>query len=144
MPRAKKTPLGAPAQKIQAVPGQTYGEGVRQEALQKAMPAPNVPGPTAPTGQVQAPRQSAQQAVSPEQRQQQNFARIVEALRGSGGMLRQPDDRPKSPVTAGLPIGPGPGPEVLGQGNRMGNTLRRLAIQTNDPLFAELASKIGL
>jgi hypothetical protein len=30
-----------------------------------------------------------------------------------GGVLNQPTARPNEPVTAGLPIGPGPGPEAL-------------------------------
>ena len=41
MPRGKKTQSGDPAQKVESVTGQRYGEGVAQEQMQKAMPAPN-------------------------------------------------------------------------------------------------------
>jgi hypothetical protein len=142
MPRAKKTPQGSPGQAVQAIPGQTYGQGKQQEALQKAMPAPNVQAstpsarPTAqPTQQMEAP-QPVRQPVS--------MAEISNALQGMGGVLREPDDRPTTPVSDGLSVGPGRGPEALQRTTRLGNTLRRLAMQTNDPIFTELASKIGL
>jgi hypothetical protein len=49
--------------------------------------------------------------------------------------LHAPSDRPNEPVTAGLPVGPGPGPEALGPvmaptPQTLGDLLGRLA-QTN-------------
>ena len=148
MPRAKKTMQGAPGQAVGAITGQTYGEGARQEQLQKAMPTPNI-------ADAQAPRVPAQQAavqsatpaaeaVSVPERTQPEPVDLQQALRGMGGLLRQPDDKPGLPVTDGLNSGPGRGTEALMRTSQLGNTLRRLAMQTNDPVFAELASKIGL
>jgi hypothetical protein len=33
---------------------------------------------------------------------------------GAAGPLDRPSERPSEPITAGMPMGPGPGPEVLG------------------------------
>ena len=64
MPRAKKTLAGGQGQPVQSISGQTYGEGVQQEQLQKTMPAPQLvnsqPQPTAPSPQQQeAPASNA-------------------------------------------------------------------------------------
>lgn len=47
-------------------------------------------------------------------------------LPGSLGAFDRPTDRPGEPVTAGLPIGPGPGPEVLFHADPTEETLRAL------------------
>lgn len=143
MPRAKKTAQGSPGQPVEAFTGQTYGEGARQEELQRSMPAPNVEqasAPRPPSTQPQAVSESAQS----QQRPRASFADVTAALQGMGGILRAPDDKPTVPITDGLSTGPGRGPEALQRSTQLGNTLRRLAMQTNDPIFAELASKIGL
>lgn len=55
---------------------------------------------------------------------------------GPGIHLMRPTERPGEPVTAGLPMGPGPGPEALGplgqqamanQGQSVGALLANLA-----------------
>lgn len=76
-------------QAVQAASGQPYGVRGQQEAAQKAVPLPlaAAAGP--------APAASPQPALPG----QQAFAR--------------PTERPLEPVTAGLPSGPGPGPEAL-------------------------------
>lgn len=141
MPRAKKTVQGSPGQAVEAVQGQTYGEGKQQEALQRAMPAPNVSTPTAtPTTQRQEQVPNSEAPVRP----QASMADVASMLQGMGGVLTAPDDKPMTPITDGLRNGPGRGPEALQRSTRLGNTLRRLSMQTNDPVFSELAAKIGL
>lgn len=131
---------GAPGQAVQAIQGQTYGEGVKQEALQKTMPAPNAGAstPQAPTAAPAAPQPQAEQTPNP----RLSLQDAMEQIRGRGGVLSMPDDNPNLPVTDGLMTGPGRGPEALMAGSTLGNTLRRLANQTGDPIFRELASKV--
>lgn len=159
MPRTRRpsTISGAPAQPIAPVPGQTYGMGVEQQRLAEAMPAPNLRPPggaPAPSGMESPPpaQPSAGEQVIPptpdEVRAQQYQAALAAAqqMRGRAGILTNPTRRPQEPVTAGLPIGPGPGPEVLAQrrGNPTGNTLRQLAAATGDVYLRELADRAGL
>lgn len=138
MPRAKKTNIGAPAQKIEPIKGQTYGDGVRQESLQKAMPAPNMQAMQAPAVATAAP--TAPQQPTPRMSEQD----MMNKIRSVGGILSAPDDRPDLPITDGLSTGPGRGPEALTQiPNRTGQFFRQLSVQTGDPIFAELARKAG-
>lgn len=139
MPRAKKTPMGAPAQPVRAITGQTYGEGVQQEALQRTMPAPAAPAIQASAAQPQ-PRQE-EPATPIGQRPQMSLADALSSISGSGGLLREPDQNPTIPVTQGLRTGPGRGPQMLPTNNPLGNTLRRLARETGDDVFIELASR---
>lgn len=76
-----------------AVPGQPYGAAGTQMAGQSAVPMgpPPTPGP----GAAASPPSVA--APSPE----------------SAGPFNRPTERPSEPITAGLPTGPGPGPEAL-------------------------------
>lgn len=91
---APRTP-GAPAagQGAAAFTGLPYGENERITEAQRAMPAPDVR--TAVT-----PGQAAVEA-----------AKRAPAM--PNDMLYQPTAWPDEPVTAGVPIGPGPGPEAL-------------------------------
>ena len=84
---ANRTDLQNPTKKIAktVVPGQTYGEGARQMEAQRAVPMGT--------------------PVAPEP------ANFVPA--GGYGALDRPTERPFEPVTAGNPLGVGPGPEVL-------------------------------
>ncbi len=73
-------------QPVTVAAGQPYGERRAQEAAQKAIPlpaAPPVPAPPPPP----AP--------------------------GSFGAFTRPTEFPNEPLTAGMPIGPGPGPEAM-------------------------------
>jgi hypothetical protein len=79
---------------IQVAPSQQYGQGVAQRSAQQAVPMAG--GPALPSPQ-----------VSP--------AAVPAPVPGAGGGLARPTDRPGEPLTAGLPIGPGPGPEALTQ-----------------------------
>lgn len=69
------------------VPGQTYGDQAQQQRALQVVPLPN----QAPPGP-QAPPPGAVP-------------------------FDHPTQRPNEPVTAGLPSGPGPGPEMLGNIN---------------------------
>ena len=62
-----------------------------------------------------------------------------------GGILGQPTGRPNEPITAGLGIGAGPGPEVLPQLNmrehKVTDQLMRAAEITGNPKLAEMARR---
>lgn len=78
------------AQPVRTAPGQTYGLATQQANAQRALPLPASPP-------VQASPAPAAPPIAPEP-----------------GMLHAPTTRPNEPVTAGLPIGAGPGTEALG------------------------------
>lgn len=139
MPRAKKTMAGMQAQPIGAITGQTYGEGVRQEDLQRSMPSPSQPTMRAPSQP-----QAQAQAEEPTQAPRMSLADAMASIAGSGGLLREPDANPTVPVTDGLATGPGRGPDMATYGNPLGDTLRRLARETGDTVFVELASRARL
>lgn len=67
----------------------TYGDGVNAETVRTATPN---------TSRVPAPTGGGQPMAPP----------------GAVGPLDAPSDRPDEPLTAGLPIGPGPGPQAGG------------------------------
>jgi hypothetical protein len=72
--------------------GQTYGTGVQQQRALQAVPlSPARSGSPQPTSQVPAGLQPGQ---------------IPSLTEGTA--------RPDEPITSGLPIGPGPGPEAVG------------------------------
>lgn len=141
MPRKPKTSAGRPAQGVEAIAGQTYGRGVEQEQLQRAMPSPD-----AQTEARQAVAAAAPQAV-PAPQQQMSFEQLLSGAQGAGqdaGLLTSPTQRPDEPLTAGLAIGRGPGPEVLRA--RLPESpgvqfLNRMASLTGDPYFADLARR---
>ena len=75
-----------------SLPSAAYGEGVETQAIKSGAPlakTPDVRGAT--PGQVRSA--AAQQPVTP---------------------LFAPTQRPEEPITTGIPMGPGPGPEVMG------------------------------
>lgn len=88
---SNRTDLQA-AQPIRTAPGQPYGAAGQQAAAQQAIPLPATPQPSA--SPVQPPS-----ATPPEP-----------------GMLTGPTTRPGEPVTAGLTVGAGPGPEAVAGG----------------------------
>jgi len=146
MPRKAKTTLsGQPAQPIGAVAGQMYGAGVEQMALQRQMPAPQVSGPVAPPAGAAPPVPVESPQMSPADKHRRAMA-AAETMRGKAGVLMQPTSRPNEPVTTGLPVGPGAGPEVLAmpRGNPMGERMRRLAAATGDSYMRELAERAGV
>jgi hypothetical protein len=58
-----------------------------------------------------------------------------------GGILNQPTNRPNEPLTAGLPIGPGPGTEALVNG--WGTGTQGGGEQTTADLLRGLATRPG-
>ena len=145
--RAKRTATGAPAQSTAPVPGQRYGEGVRQQEMQQAMPTPATPGGIGPVPVppvVAAAQQAAPARVAPNQAQTPpvDMNAIAQAMRAQVGLFNG-TDRPNEPVTAGLPVGPGPGPEVtqLRRGSPVANTIADLARLIGDSYLAELAQR---
>jgi hypothetical protein len=77
-------------QPVRTAPGQPYGQAGQQAAAQQAIPLPQQPS-------VQTAPVPSQAPTPPEP-----------------GLLHAPTTRPGEPVTAGLPVGPGPGTEALG------------------------------
>lgn len=138
-------PRKAKRKTLSGVPGATptppvdvpYGEGERSLESQRRMPvadysatAEGASGQPAGGGSAnpQPPVGSLDQALA-----------AAQAMAPPTNLLTQPSARPNEPLTAGLPIGPGPGPEVLASGDRTVRTLRMLADVTADAGFSELA-----
>lgn len=93
-----RTDLAVPAA---AASGQQYGQRAQQMAAQRAMPvapppAPNLAPPAAP--------RATPPGAPPEPM----------TMPGQVVPLDAPSMRPNEPITAGLPVGPGAGPEALG------------------------------
>lgn len=159
MPRkAKRTITNKPAQAVSPVPGQMYGAGVEQMQMQRSMPAPNLRSASSPGSSAgpavspaaRMPGEPPQPVLQPEPApsEAERFQRTLSAaqqMQGQMGTLRRPTNRPDEPVTAGLPTGPGGGPEMLQmrQMNPTAETLRRLSAVTGDSYFAELARRAG-
>lgn len=141
MPRGKRkyTQSGAPAQKIESVEGQRYGEGVAQQQLQQTLPAPdygNAPAPPAPAA-----------AMPPAGPAQLDPAALQAMLAGAPIGMLAGTQAPGEPVTAGLSRGPGGGPELLGTFNAqtpMSRMLRELSRRTGDDEWRKLAERAGL
>lgn len=149
MPRAKKTMSGAPGQGVQAIQGQTYGEGVAQERLQKAMPAPNISETRATPQTISTPETTSATTSSrspQQQRPRMGIEDIQKLVAGLGGTLTAPDDRPNVPFTTGLQNGPSPSISLptSTRNFKTVETFRQLTVSTGDPIFSELASKMGL
>lgn len=86
-------------QAVKVAPGQPYGQRQQLEQAQQAVPLPNAQNlPAAPT---QAAGPSALPQGGP-----------MPALPGAQPFTR-PTERPNEPVTTGLPVGAGAGPEAL-------------------------------
>lgn len=104
-------------QAAKAPTGMPYGEHAASIEAQKAIPLPNTPPVSAPG---QAPTQGA--------------------LPAALGDFTRATERPTEPITAGLAVGPGPGPEALTTvgpaSDQVGMQLRALYRQnpTNDIL----------
>lgn len=115
--------------------GLPYGERQRLEQQAAALPTPNAGGGDPMVAQIQAQIQ-AQQGSRLDQIAKQGWD--VPAVTP----LSAPSQRPGEPVTAGLAIGAGPGPEILPQFKAapLSNFLMTLANATGDQSFVELAN----
>lgn len=136
MPRKRQTQSGAPAQKIESVAGQRYGEGVAQQQMIAAMPAPDLRRSLPPTAVSPSPAPASVDGL---------MAAAAAVSANGGGLLTRPSSRPDEPVTAGLPVGPGAGPEALPRfgGSPGGRFLHELAAATGNAYFAELADRVA-
>lgn len=126
MPRKQKAPPGNPGrpdlqqQPIRTPASPGYGQGVALEQAQQAAPLPQEPGPPSPA--------DVQAAAS--------------AMPFPPGGIGDPSARPNEPLTAGLGVGAGPGPEVLARPQgapTVAATLMRLAAESGDPELIEMA-----
>lgn len=153
MPRkARQTITGEAAQPLGAVPGQMYGMGVEQQRMQEAMPTPqrrtDGAPPTAPMpeGGAAAPVEASTVQGPSRAEQYQAALQAAQGFRGQAGILTKPTDQPGVPVTNGISVGPGAGPEILGmrRGTPTGRRLRELSMLTGDPVFRTLADRARL
>jgi len=99
-----RTDLNA-AMPVQAATGQGYGQAGAQQAAQRAIPV-------APQQVSVAPAQAPAQAAPA---QPTTITGQMPSLPSYPGELKfdHPTDRPDEPITAGLPIGDGAGPEAM-------------------------------
>lgn len=102
---AQRTDLTG-TQPIRAATGQAYGERAEQVAAQRAIPLAGrtSPGPSAPPTRPPVAGSSGGGRGGP----------ALSLMPGQLTPLDAPSQRPDEPVTAGLAMGAGPGPEVLG------------------------------
>lgn len=128
-----------PIPKQQFPTGLPYGKRQELERQVRSMPMPAPTRPSRPAPQMAgqtAPTVGQQPPVDP-----------MAAIAAQGWEVPQvtplnaPTQRPGEPVTAGLPIGMGPGPEVLPKFGKpaLAQTLQALAEATGDQTFAYLA-----
>lgn len=83
----------------QTVPGQEYGAQIAQRVAMRNLPMASAPQqPSTPT--VSGPQSAPQAPMAAPQPQ-------------APLLWDHPNDRPGEPIHAGLPVGPGPGPEAL-------------------------------
>ena len=65
-----------------------------------------------------------------------------------GGLLGQPSARPNEPITAGMAMGAGPGPEAVPglppQVQRTATLLRQAAEITGNPRLAQMADRMEM
>lgn len=96
---AKRTD-GGPAQAMSAAPDQPYGQITADMNAQRIAPM-GAAAPAPPAAQPSAGPPTGAGGAPPTLQQYQ------------GGPLDAPSQRPGEPVTAGMPFGPGAGPEAL-------------------------------
>lgn len=134
-----RTDLAAqPNLPVRVATNQTYGKGQSQLEAQRQVPmgppklalAPS-PAPGGPT------------PVSPQQ--PPGAAPMAPIAPGAFGDMHRPTERPTEPVTAGAPLGPGPGPEAIPSGpanpsnTNLSTMLSQVANQTGSQAIQALA-----
>lgn len=138
MPRKRKTLSGDDAQQIESVPGQRYGEGVAQQQMQQAMPAPKkaiVPMPS----RIPAERPQAQVNVPQSSMSVQDLLANIPR-----GTLRQQGVAGNT-LTNGISVGPGTGPAALSMSQQMSNyqrVLSNLAQRTDNPMIRSMLESL--
>ena len=132
MPRKKRTQPGSSGgayqnrtdltQPVSVPTGLPYGERQALEQAQQQAPLP-------------------QQAPTPQGLDPAIMAAMAHNFQGSP--INAMSDRPHEPITHGLPIGPGAGPEVLPQSKTMTDQMMKLAMSTGDPAIQEIANRMA-
>lgn len=110
-------------------------------------PPPNIQAPSAPTGMPYGEHQNLIQAQQAMPLPNNDPLAMLGGLDFSSVPNIDDDTHyPDEPITAGMAMGPGPGPEVLGQpdAGRVQSTLELIADLTGDPRMAQLAQFAAL
>ena len=105
---ANRTDLTRPAP-IQTAPGQEYGAAAAQQAAQQQIPTAGGQNITPGGGQPPAPAPGG----GPDAMLQALQSHAAANPAGAHGAIDRATERPNEPVTHGLPMGPGAGPEAL-------------------------------
>ena len=111
---SNRTDLNNSRQPIKVAPGQAYGAAQMQREAQQVLPVAGTPVPS-PAGPAPAAPGGAAAGAA---------AAPAGPMPGELTPLGAPSQRPGEPVTAGLPVGMGPGIEAMGG-----------ALEANDPLL---------
>lgn len=131
-------------QAVQAAPGQPYGEAGQQETAQRAIPLPRREAPS-PQGSPQPGPPPVPQGDPAAQTQPQDLVQVARDFDPGITPLTAPTDRMHEPVTSGLSLGPGAGPDIFSQparANRSADVLTALAQASGNDAFLELAARI--
>jgi len=142
-PYPNRTDIGnQPNLPARVATGQTYGKAQSQLQAQQAVPmAPPrlaLPTPGAGGGAIPPPGAPTAPGVQPP---------VQGPLPGSLGALHRPTERPAEPVTAGAPVGPGPGPEAIPQGptspqnTNLSRMLAQVAQSSGSAAVSQLAQR---
>lgn len=118
-----------------AATGQTYGAAKQQLDAQRQSPMASAPAPAPALAPANTPTPSAGAALAP-------LPGPAPVMPGEMQPLNAPSQRPNEPITAGLPIGAGPGPEVLTATPNPDPVMRGLSIlnSSSAPLPPEIAA----
>lgn len=113
-------------QPVQTPTGMPYGQRQELEQAQAQIPLEQQPGPP-------PPQPNGQERLA---------AAVMAAQQFQMGTkpLDSPSDYPSEPITAGLALGPGPGPP---QRRALADTVADLAERADDPLLMQVASTLG-
>lgn len=141
MPRGRRAPN---EQAPKAAPGQPYGEAGDQIQSQNVIPLPQRNQPPTPTGAGGGTSSTPAAPVAAGNPMEALLAAAKGTPPPNGGLLA-PSVRPTEPITTGLQIGAGAGPEALTGGSRaragtVADTYAMLADLTGDPRYRRLAA----
>lgn len=120
-------------QAVKVAPGQQYGKATEQRKAQQAVPMAGATSPGPPPAPQPAP-------VGPTS-MMPGLAQMPAQAPGSLTPLDAPSTRPNEPLTAGMAMGPGAGPEVLGALHQSEDGVEDLAMYL--PMLEYLASQPG-
>lgn len=125
-------------QPIQTATGGPYGQATQLADAQRAVPLPAAPGIPSP-----APAAGGAGPAAPQNPMEAAMAAASAHPPPNIAPLSGPSQRPWEPSTTGLPTGPGPGPEALGQRvpPKASDTFLALFRQTGDQRYAAYAQQ---